>query len=156
MLIAYLSSAERIPKLSEIKMSDAARSLMQERRLGELAEKMGIELIELSAERTVARMPAIGNRQPLGLVNGGAYLVLGETLGSISSNVWAHPLGKFAVGIEINASHSKSCKQGFVTAICEAVSLGGTLAVHEIVCYDESNERLSTVRMTNLLRDRRD
>jgi uncharacterized protein (TIGR00369 family) len=156
MLIAYLSSAERIPKLSEIKMSDAARSLMQERGLGELAEKMGIELIELSAERTVARMPAIGNRQPLGLVNGGAYLVLGETLGSISSNVWAHTQGKFAVGIEINASHSKSCKQGFVTAICESVSLGGTLAVHEIVCYDEANERLSTVRMTNLLRERRD
>jgi uncharacterized protein (TIGR00369 family) len=156
MLIAYLSSAERIPKLSEIKMSDAARSLMQERGLGELAEKMGIELIELSAERTVARMPAIGNRQPLGLVNGGAYLVLGETLGSISSNVWAHTQGKFAVGIEINASHSKSCKQGFVTAICEAVSLGGTLAVHEIVCYDEANERLSTMRITNLLRERRD
>ena len=142
--------------MSEIKMSDAARSLMQERGLGELAEKMGIELIELSAERTVARMPAIGNRQPLGLVNGGAYLVLGETLGSISSNVWAHTQGKFAVGIEINASHSKSCKQGFVTAICESVSLGGTLAVHEIVCYDEANERLSTVRMTNLLRERRD
>jgi 1,4-dihydroxy-2-naphthoyl-CoA hydrolase len=156
MLIAYLSSAERIPKLSEIKMSDAARSLMQERGLGELAEKMGIELIELSAERTVARMPAIGNRQPLGLVNGGAYLVLGETLGSISSNVWAHTQGKFAVGIEINASHSKSCKQGFVTAICEAVSLGGTLAVHEIVCYDENNQRLSTMRITNLLRERRD
>ena len=142
--------------MSEIKMSDAARSLMQERGLGELAEKMGIELIELSAERTVARMPAIGNRQPLGLVNGGAYLVLGETLGSISSNVWAHTQGKFAVGIEINASHSKSCKQGFVTAICEAVSLGGTLAVHEIVCYDEANERLSTMRITNLLRERRD
>jgi 1,4-dihydroxy-2-naphthoyl-CoA hydrolase len=156
MLIAYLSSAERIPKLSEIKMSDAARSLMQERGLGELAEKMGIELLELSAERTVARMPAIGNRQPLGLVNGGAYLVLGETLGSISSNVWANTLGKFAVGIEINASHSKSCKQGFVTAICESVSLGGTLAVHEIVCYDDGNQRLSTVRMTNLLRERRD
>ena len=142
--------------MPEIKMSDAARSLMQERGLGELAENMGIELLELSAERTVARMPVVGNRQPLGLVNGGAYLVLGETLGSISSNVWASTLGKFAVGIEINGSHSKSCKQGFVTAICQAVSLGRTLAVHEIICYDENNERLSTVRMTNLLRDRKD
>jgi 1,4-dihydroxy-2-naphthoyl-CoA hydrolase len=156
MLIAYLSQTERIPKLSEIRMSEAARALMQERGLGELAERMGIELIELSAERTVARMPAEGNRQPLGLVNGGAYLVLGETLGSLSSNVWANTLGKFAVGIEINATHSKSCRAGFVTAICEAVSLGGTLAVHEIICYDDENQRLSTVRMTNLLRERRD
>ena len=155
-MIAYLSQAERIPKLSEIKMSEAASALMRERGLGELAEKMGIELIELSAERTVARMPVLGNRQPLGLVNGGAYLVLGETLGSISSNVWANALGKFAVGIEINASHSKSCKEGYVTAICESVSLGRTLAVHEIVCYDDDKQRLSTVRITNLLRDRKD
>ena len=141
--------------MSEIKMTEAARSLMSERGLGELAENMGIELLELSAERTVARMPVIGNRQPLGLVNGGAYLVLGETLGSLSSNVWASTLGKFAVGIEINGSHSKSCKEGYVTAICQSISLGGTLAVHEIICYNDNNERLSTVRMTNLLRERK-
>ena len=49
--------------------------------VGELGLAMGIELDELSAERATARMPVEGNRQPLGLVNGGAYLVLGETLG---------------------------------------------------------------------------
>jgi uncharacterized protein (TIGR00369 family) len=115
---------------------------------------MGIELTELSAERSVATMPAEGNRQPLGLVNGGAYLVLGETLGSISANVWASSLGKVAVGIEISASHSKSCREGTVTAVCTSISLGKTLTVHEVICTDESGARLSTIRITNLIREK--
>lgn len=127
---------------------------METRGLGELATRMGIELTELSAERSVATMPAEGNRQPLGLVNGGAYLVLGETLGSISANVWASSFEKVAVGIEISASHSKSCREGTVTAVCTSISLGKTLTVHEIVCSDESGARLSTVRITNLIRDK--
>jgi uncharacterized protein (TIGR00369 family) len=142
-------------KLTEIKLSEAAARLMETRGLGELASRMGIELTELSAERSVATMPAEGNRQPLGLVNGGAYLVLGETLGSISANVWANTLDKVAVGIEISASHTKSCKSGLVTAVCTAISLGKTLTVHEIVCYDDSGNRLSTVRITNLVREKR-
>jgi uncharacterized protein (TIGR00369 family) len=128
---------------------------MKHRGLGELAERMGISLVELSAEQTVATMPVIGNRQPLGLVNGGAYLVLGETLGSLSANVWAHTMGKVAVGIEINASHSRSATEGSVKAICKSISLGRTLAVHEIVCYDDQDRRLSTVRITNLIRDKK-
>lgn len=139
--------------MTEIKLSEAAESLMKNRGLGELAERMGIKLIEVSAERTVATMPVEGNRQPLGYVNGGAYLVLGETLGSLSANVWAHTLEKIAVGIEINASHSRSATEGMVTAICESISLGKTLAVHEIVCYDDQKNRLSTVRITNLIRN---
>ncbi len=129
---------------------------MQTRGLGELAEKMGIQLMELSSEFSKATMPAIGNRQPLGLVNGGAYLVLGETLGSISANVWAHGLDRVAVGIEISASHSRSCREGTVTAECRAISLGKTLTVHEIICRDDQGERLSTIRITNLIRERKD
>ena len=135
-------------------MSESAARLMETRGLGELATRMGIELTELSAERSVATMPSEGNRQPLGLVNGGAYLVLGETLGSISANVWASSFGKVAVGIEISASHSRSCREGTVTAVCTSISLGKTLTVHEIVCSDESGARLSTVRITNLIRDK--
>lgn len=128
---------------------------MKKRGLGELAERMGIQLVELSAEQSVAMMPVVGNRQPLGLVNGGAYLVLGETLGSLSANVWAGTLGKVAVGIEINASHSRSATEGSVKAICKAISLGKTITLHEVVCYDEQDNRLSTVRITNLIRDKK-
>lgn len=141
--------------MTEIKLSEAAESLMKNRELGELAERMGIQLVELSADHSVATMPVLGNRQPLGLVNGGAYLVLGETLGSLSANVWAHTLNKVAVGIEINASHSRSATEGSVKAVCKSISLGKTLTLHEIVCYDDQGNRLSTVRITNLIRDER-
>jgi 1,4-dihydroxy-2-naphthoyl-CoA hydrolase len=119
---------------------------------GELAVKMEIDFLELSASHSVARMPVAGNRQVVGLLHGGAHVVLGESLGSVSSAIHAGA-GRYAVGIEINATHSRSATEGFVTATCEALSLGRTLCTHEIVIRDDAGNRLSTVRMTNLLRD---
>jgi 1,4-dihydroxy-2-naphthoyl-CoA hydrolase len=136
----------------EIIASDEAKRLLKLRGLGALADKMGIELLELSAERAVATMPVMGNTQPLGLVHGGAYVVLAETLGSFAANVAAGE-GRYAVGIEINASHSRSATEGLVTGVCTAISIGRTLATHEIAVSDEQGRRLSTVRITNLLRD---
>ncbi|MET3768041.1 uncharacterized protein (TIGR00369 family) [Marisediminicola sp. UYEF4] len=119
---------------------------------GALAMKMGIEFVELSAARSVARMPVEGNTQVVGLLHGGAHVVLGETLGSVSSAIHAGP-GRYAVGIEINATHSRSITSGWVTATCTALVLGRTLATHEIVVADDEGRRLSTVRMTNMLRE---
>lgn len=119
---------------------------------GQLAKKMGIELLELSAEKSVATMPVEGNRQVIGLLHGGAHVVLAESLGSMSSAIHAGP-GRIAVGIEINATHSKSVTDGIVTATCEALVLGRTLATHQITIRDEQGQRLSTVRMTNFIKD---
>lgn len=121
---------------------------------GELPRKMGIEFIELSAEYSVARMPVEGNRQVVGILHGGAHVVLGESLGSMSAAIHAGP-GKYVVGIDINATHSGSISEGWVTATCRAIALGGTVSTHEIVITDEDGRRLSTVRMTNLTRERR-
>ena len=120
---------------------------------GALTAKMGIEFLELGAARSVARMPVEGNTQVIGLLHGGAHVVLGESLGSLSSAIHAGP-GRYAVGIEINASHSRSITEGWVTGTCTSISLGRTLATHEIVMTDETGRRLSTVRMTNMLLDR--
>lgn len=136
-----------------IKTSAAAAELLADRGIGDLAEKMGIKLLELSAERAVATMPVAGNTQPLGVLHGGAHVVLGESLGSFAANVWAHP-DKYAVGIEVNASHSRSATEGLVTATCTALNLGKTLTVHEIVVKDQAGKLLSTVRITNYLRDK--
>jgi len=119
---------------------------------GPLTTKMGVEFLELSAEYSVARMPVEGNEQVIGLLHGGAHVVLGESLGSISSAIHAGP-GRYAVGIEINATHSRSITEGWVTGTCTAIVLGRTLATHEIVMTDEQGRRLSTVRMTNMLRE---
>ncbi|HRN30302.1 MAG TPA: PaaI family thioesterase [Terrimesophilobacter sp.] len=119
---------------------------------GELGVKLGIEFLELTPERAVGRMPVAGNTQPYGILHGGAHLVLAESLGSASAHVHAGP-GRIAVGIEISASHSKAVSEGWVTGTCTAISLGRTLTVHEVVLTDDEGRRLSTVRVTNLLRD---
>jgi uncharacterized protein (TIGR00369 family) len=119
---------------------------------GALTTRMGIEFLELSAAHSVARMPVEGNTQVIGLLHGGAHVVLGESLGSISAAIHAGP-GKYVVGIEINATHSRSATEGWVTGTCTALVLGRTLVTHEIVMTDEEGRRLSTVRMTNMVRN---
>ena len=126
--------------------------MLQNNNGGPLTNRMGVIFDEISAELSIARMPVEGNTQVVGLLHGGAHVVIAESLGSISSTIHAGP-GRIAVGIEINATHSRSVTEGWVTATCTALSLGRTLCTHEIVMRDEQGRRLSTVRMTNYLRD---
>ena len=122
---------------------------------GELPKRMGIEFLELSAEHSVARMPVEGNRQVVGILHGGAHVVLGESLGSISSAIHGGP-SRIAMGIDINATHTGSISEGWVVGTCIAIALTKNMAVHEIIVTEEgSGRRLSTVRITNVLKDRR-
>ena len=133
-------------------MSDVATSegldWATARGMGALAEKMGMEFVEFSVDRCVATMPVEGNTQPVGLLHGGAYVVLGESLGSIHANYLA-PEGMVGVGIDINATHTGSATEGIVTAVCTPIHSGRSLAVHEIVITAEDGRRCSTVRITN-------
>jgi 1,4-dihydroxy-2-naphthoyl-CoA hydrolase len=135
----------------DVAASEQALEVLKARGLGALADRMGIKLLELSAEKSVATMPVEGNTQPIGILHGGAHVVLAESLGSFAANVHAHPWG-YAVGIEINASHHSSASRGLVTGTCLAIKLGKTLTTHEVRMTDESGNLLSTVRITNFLR----
>ncbi|MET4637007.1 hotdog fold thioesterase [Mycetocola sp. 2940] len=128
------------------------RDYLLKRGGGALAQKMGFEVIEFSDDRAVATMPVEGNTQPDLLLHGGAYVVLGETLGSMAANLWAGA-GKLAVGIDINATHTRSATSGVVTGVCTPIHLGRSLTVHEIAVTDEQGRRCSTIRMTNLIKD---
>jgi 1,4-dihydroxy-2-naphthoyl-CoA hydrolase len=121
--------------------------------MGALNEKMGIELLEISAERVVATMPVEGNTQPYGLLHGGASVVLAETLGSVGSAMHAHP-DRLSVGIEINATHHRSATSGTVTGTATAVHLGRTTATYEVVVTDERGKRVCTSRITCALMPR--
>ena len=133
--------------------TEDALDWVQQRGGGALADRMGIEFLEFTVDRAVARMPVEGNTQPAMLLHGGAYVVLGESLGSMAANLHAGP-GKLAVGIEINATHTRSATSGFVTGVCTPIHLGRTLTTHEIAVSDEQGRRCSTIRITNIIRDR--
>ncbi len=122
---------------------------------GELDSKMGIEITEASPQRLVGTMPVVGNRQPMGLLHGGANVVLAESLGSVGSLIHAGP-GRKVVGIDINATHHKSATEGIVTGVATAISLGKTLCVWDIVITNEAGERTCTARITCLILAKRD
>jgi uncharacterized protein (TIGR00369 family) len=119
--------------------------------LGELDEKMGVTIVEQSAERVVATMPVEGNRQSFGLLHGGASVAFAEALGSWAAVIHAKSLGKSAVGLDINATHHAAATSGTVTGVATAVRLGKTVTSHEIVVTDDHGRRLCTARITNLL-----
>jgi 1,4-dihydroxy-2-naphthoyl-CoA hydrolase len=115
--------------------------------MGALNEKMGVEIVEATAERLVATMPVEGNTQPYGLLHGGASVVLAETLGSTGAGLHSIP-DRVPVGVDINATHHRSATSGVVTAVATAIHLGRTSASYEIVITDEAGKRVCTSRIT--------
>jgi uncharacterized protein (TIGR00369 family) len=130
----------------------AALEAMMAMNPSSLLHRMQIEVLEASPQRLVARMPVEGNTQPYGLLHGGASVVLAETLGSIGSALHAGP-DRIAVGLDINATHHRAARSGWVTGTATALSLGNTLASYEVVVTDEQDKRVCTCRITCLLRD---
>jgi len=124
--------------------------IIKERGGGALGIKMGIEIIEASPQRLVATMPVDGNTQPIGLLHGGASVVLAETLGSVGSALHAGPT-RMIVGVDINATHHKSATSGVVTAVATALSLGKTLCCYDVVITNDKGERTCTARITCLI-----
>ncbi|HLU71072.1 MAG TPA: hotdog fold thioesterase [Nonomuraea sp.] len=120
--------------------------------IGALPERMGIEFVEATPERVVARMPVEGNTQPYGLLHGGASVVLAETIGSTGAALHAGP-GRIAVGVEINATHHRSATSGYVTGVATRLHGGRTLASYDIEITDDEGRRVCTSRLTCMLRD---
>jgi uncharacterized protein (TIGR00369 family) len=123
--------------------------------LGELDEKMGVRIIEESVERVVATMPVEGNRQSFGLLHGGASLAVGEAVGSWAAVIHASTMGKTAVGVDVSATHHRSAREGLITITATPLQLGRTLTAHEVIITNEGGQRLCTLRITNLLLDRK-
>lgn len=117
--------------------------------LGEttLLDRMDIVVHEATTERLVATMPVAGNTQPFGLLHGGASCVLAETLGSIGAGLHAGDEAQ-AVGVEINATHHRSAREGLVTGVATPIHLGRSLVTYEIAITGENGERLCTARLT--------
>jgi uncharacterized protein (TIGR00369 family) len=119
---------------------------------GHLGTRMGVQILEASADRVVATMPVEGNTQPYGLLHGGASAVLAETIGSVGAMLHGGS-SKIAVGVDLNCTHHRGARSGLVTGVATPVHRGRTTATYEIVISDEQEHRVCTARLTCLLRD---
>ena len=133
--------------------ADGLQTLLAAGAGGTLGERMGVKLLEASAERVVGTMPVEGNTQPYGLLHGGASCVLAETLGSVGAVLHGQTVDRpFAVGVDINATHHKGVRSGLVTGVATPVHRGRTMVTYEVVITDDLDERICTARITCLLR----
>ncbi|WP_367138886.1 hotdog fold thioesterase [Saccharothrix sp. HUAS TT1] len=118
----------------------------------QLTTKLGIEITRWEADRLVGTMPVKGNRQPYGLLHGGANAALAETLGSIAAAMHAAP-ERLAVGLELSCTHHRAVTEGVVTGVCTPVHRGRSTATYEIVITDDQDRRACTARLTCFLKD---
>lgn len=114
-----------------------------------LAEALGIELRELTPQRVIATMPVDERtRQPFGLLHGGASVALAETVASLGA-VLNVDFRKFAaVGLEINANHLRSKREGVVTGTARPIHIGRTTQVWSIDIVDEGGRKICVSRCT--------
>jgi uncharacterized protein (TIGR00369 family) len=119
----------------------------------QLTDRMGITVTEVAPGRVAGTLPVAGNRQPYGLLHGGASCVLAETLASIAAALHAGP-ARAAVGVDLNATHHRAVRDGLVTGVCTPLHEGRTLATYEVVLTDDLGRRVCTARLTCVLRER--
>lgn len=122
---------------------------------GTLAEQLGIEFVEVGPNFITAKMPVDHRtRQPLGLLHGGASVALAETLGSVAAYGTLDMSKQHCVGLEINANHIKSAKDGMVIGTATPVHMGKRTQIWQIDIKNEAQELVCVSRITMMILDR--
>lgn len=117
-----------------------------------LMETLRIRYTEIGDDYLVATMPVDEKvHQPMGLLHGGATVALAESLGSAATMYFTKQDQVEVRGIEINANHIRSVKNGVVKATARAIHLGGRTQVWEVRIEDENEKLVSVCRLTCLV-----
>lgn len=121
-----------------------------------LVDHLGIFYTAMGEDYLEAKMP-VDHRthQPLGLLHGGASVALAETLGSVAAMCCLDTNLQYPVGLEINANHIKSVREGFVTGRVRPVHIGKKTHVWEIRIATEKDELVCISRITMAIIDKK-
>lgn len=120
-----------------------------------MVEHLGIEITKVGENFIEGKMPVDHRtKQPEGLLHGGASAVLSETLGSIAANCCVDNSKQYCVGLEINANHIRSARDGYVYGRAEAIHIGRKTQVWETKIYNEDKKLICVSRLTLSVVDR--
>jgi 1,4-dihydroxy-2-naphthoyl-CoA hydrolase len=116
---------------------------------GTMGEHIGIEWTEVGDDYLKARMPVDHRtKQPYGLLHGGASVALAETLGSVGAAMVVDHTKFYCVGIEINANHIRSAREGYVTGKATPLHIGRQTHVWEIKIHNDEEKLVCVSRLT--------
>ncbi len=122
---------------------------LNKRHQNHIGALIGIEFTELGDDFIKATMPVDARtHQPMGILHGGASVVLAETLGSFASSLIIDPEKYMAVGLEVNANHLRPVKSGYVIGICTPIHIGGKTHIWDIKMYDDRGKMNCVSRLT--------
>jgi 1,4-dihydroxy-2-naphthoyl-CoA hydrolase len=124
--------------------------------VGTMVDFLGISFIEIGDDYLKATMPVTAKtKQPMGILHGGANVVLAETLASVAAMVVLNTETHYSVGLDINANHIRSVSEGIVTGITRPLHLGRTTQVWSIDIFNEKGSLTCTSRMTAAVIERK-
>ena len=114
-----------------------------------MIKHLGIEYTEIGDDYLSGKMP-VDHRtmQPFNILHGGASVVLAETLGSVASNLLIDKNTHYCVGLEVNANHIKSAKNGFVYGRAQAIHLGRKTHIWDIKIINDDKQLVCISRLT--------
>jgi len=114
-----------------------------------MTSAIGIEITDIDNDFICGKMPVDERTiQPFGLLHGGASVALAETLGSIAGGIKVYPNNETVVGIEINANHLKSARDGWVYGKATPIRIGKKIQVWNIEISNDSGDLICVSRLT--------
>ena len=136
--------------------TETSQSRLGQRLHRGMADAIGIEFLELTAEKVVATMPVDDRtKQPFGLLHGGASAALAETVASIGAFLNIDGETQAAVGVELNVNHLRAKTEGIVTATATPLHRGRRTQVWDIRIEDEDAKLVAVSRLTLAIVDQR-
>lgn len=129
---------------------------LNQRGTNTMVEFLDISFIEIGDNYLKATMPVNAKtKQPLGILHGGANVVLAETLASVAANIVLNNKTHYAVGLDINANHIRPVSEGLVTGITRPLHIGRTTQVWLIDIFNPEGKLSCTSRMTAAVIERK-
>jgi uncharacterized protein (TIGR00369 family) len=118
----------------------------------QLGDRMGLTIVSAAPDKVIGTIPVAGNRQPYGLLHGGANGVLAETLGSICAVLNAGT-DRVALGLELTCTHHRAARSGLVTGVCTPIHVGRSTSSFDIRITDEDGKLTCSAKLTCVIRD---
>ncbi len=122
---------------------------MQRIHLNTAVDRFGIEFVDVGDDWISARMPVDARTvQPMGILHGGASVVLAETIGSCAASYCIDMEKNYCVGLDINANHIRAARSGWVLGVARPLHVGKSTQVWEIRITDTNEKLVCIARLT--------